>query len=224
MKVMKMLLGAALGIAMHLIAFSNLGSGQDVSARSVPKERPPLFFCEDWKETPAAEPLTQDHVANQNLILGLYGPGKDHMRKSHHDTPADDPFYVWSGLSTGNWAITLRKRDSYVNLTGKSKLRWRTMQTGLRQLHVILKLSDGSWLVSDEAFGPTTDWREGEFSFADFHWHALDIKTVVEVKPVEKPDLSKVDEIGWTDLMTGGSTPASSRVDWIEIYGWSIQR
>jgi hypothetical protein len=33
---------------------------------------------------------------------------------------------------------------------------------------------------------------------------------------VSKPDLSKVDEVGWTDLMIGGSTPASSRVDWIE--------
>jgi hypothetical protein len=146
------------------------------------------------------------------------------MRKSHHDAPADDPYYVWSGLSTGNWAITLRSSDSFVNLTGKSKLRWRTMQTGLRQLHVVLKLADGTWVVSNEASGPTTDWKEEEFSFADFHWHALDIKTVVETKPLDKPDLSKVDEVGWTDLMTGGGTPASSRVDWIEIYGWPAKR
>jgi hypothetical protein len=224
MKVMNVLPWAALAITIQLIAFAKLSDGQEASARSVPKARPPLFFREDWKETPAAQPLTQDHVANPSLILGLYGPGKDHMRKSHHDTPADDPFYVWSGLSTGNWAITLRKSDSYVNLTGKSKLRWRTMQTGLRQLHVIIKLSDGNWLVSDQAFGPTTDWQEAEFSFADFRWHALDIKTIIESKPVEKLDLSKVEEIGWTDLMTGGSTPASSRVDWIEVYGWPVQR
>jgi hypothetical protein len=36
---------------------------------------------------------------------------------------------------------------------------------------------------------------------------------------VERPDLSRVDEIGWTTLMTGGGTPASSRVDWMEVYG-----
>jgi len=33
-----------------------------------------------------------------------------------------------------------------------------------------------------------------------------------------------VDEIGWTDLMTGGGTPASSRVDWFEVYGWPVKR
>jgi hypothetical protein len=195
--------------------FAGPGSGQENSARSVPTERPPLYFREDWKETPAALPLTQDHVANTSLVLGLYGPGRDHMRKSHHDIPADDPYYVWSGLSTGNWAITLRSNDSSVNLTGKSKIRWRTMETGLRQLHVVLKLVNGTWIVSNEGSGPTTDWKEEEFSLADFHWHALDIQTVLETKSLEKPDLSKVDEVGWTDLMTGGGTPASSRVDWI---------
>lgn len=76
--------------------------------------------------------------------------------------------------------------------------------------------------MSNEASGSTTDWKEEEFSFADFHWHALDIKTILETKRLEKPELSKVDEVGWTDLMTACSTPASSRVDWIEISGWPI--
>ncbi len=59
--------------------------------------RPPLFFREDFKENAAATPITQAHVANPDLILGLYGPGADSIRKSHHDRPADDPYYVWSG-------------------------------------------------------------------------------------------------------------------------------
>lgn len=218
------LLASWLGIVTGFIVSPNCGRAQENSARNVAKERPPLSFREDWKTTPAAEPLTQDHVANPSLILGLYGPGKNHMRKSHHDTPTDDPYYVWSGLSTGNWVIALHKSDSFVNLTGKSKIRWRTMQTGLRQLHLVLKLANGTWLVSDQASGPTTDWREEEFSLADLSWHTLDITTVIETRPVRQPDLSKVDEIGWTDLMTGGSTPASSRLDWIEVYGWPIAR
>ena len=39
-------------------------------------DRPGFFFREDWKESPPATPITQDHVANPNLVLKLYGPGK----------------------------------------------------------------------------------------------------------------------------------------------------
>jgi hypothetical protein len=46
--------------------------------------RPQLFLREDWKETPAATPVTQAHVVSKDLILGLYGPGCDSLRKSHH--------------------------------------------------------------------------------------------------------------------------------------------
>ena len=46
----------------------------------------------------------------------------------------------------------------------------------------------------------------------------------MEGAAVERPDLSRVDEIGWSTLMTGGGTPACSRVDWIEIYGRAVPR
>lgn len=187
-------------------------------------ERPPLFFREDWKETPAVTPVTQAEVNNPDLLLAVYGAGKDHVRKSHHDHPADDPFYVWSGQSTGNWLVTLRKKGFYVDLSGLSKLRWRTKQTGLRQLHVVLKLAGGTWLVSDQGLGPMSDWEESEWAFADLRWHALDINTITEQASIDRPDLGKVDEIGWTDLMVGGGTPASSRVDWIEVHGWPVKR
>jgi hypothetical protein len=52
----------------------------------------------------------------------------------------------------------------------------------------------------------------------------MNIKTVVEGAWVEKPDLSRVDEIGWTELAPGGGTPASSRVDWIEVHGRPVER
>ena len=44
-------------------------------------------------------------MANPDLLLGLYGPGEDGIKKSHHDKPADDPYYIWSGTCTGNWAV-----------------------------------------------------------------------------------------------------------------------
>ena len=101
---------------------------------------------EDWKEIPAATPVTQDHVVNNDLLLGLYGPGCDSIKKSHHDSPADDPYYIWSGTCLGNWAVTLKNTKSYVDLSSYGKIMWRSKQSGLRCLHLVLKLADGTWL------------------------------------------------------------------------------
>ena len=198
-----------------LKAFLVLAGGASLLAQ----ERPGLFFREDWKEILAATPVTQEHVANPDLILSLYGPGKAAIRKSHHDTPADDPYYVWSGECPGNWAVGLRHRGAFVDLTGLAKVRWRNKQAGFRQLRLILKLADGTWLVSDQVDGPSADWRVREFNLGDIRWRMLDIEGVIESAWVDKPDLSRVDEVGFTDLMRGGGTPACSRLDWIEVYG-----
>lgn len=186
--------------------------------------RPSLFFREDFKEIPAATPVTQAHIANRDLILGLYGPGCDSIKKSHHETPADDPYYIWSGLCTGNWAVTLKNSKSFVDLTGYAKIQWRSKQAGLRCLHLVLKLADGTWLVSSEGDCISKDWRITEFNLMDLNWYTLNIKSVIEVRPVKDPDLSKVDEIGFTDLMPGGGSDACSRLDWIEVYGKTVSR
>jgi len=188
------------------------------------QERPGLFFREDWKETPAATPVTQEHVANAQLLVTLHGPGKALIKKSHHDKPLDDPYYIWSGDCKENWAVSLRDKDSYVDLTGLAKVRWRSKQAGFRQLRLIVKLASGQWIIGDQADGPSVDWRLAEFNIGDQRWRRLDIKTVVEGAWVEKPDLSRVDEIGWTDLMPGGGSIACSRLDWIEVDGKTVPR
>jgi hypothetical protein len=186
--------------------------------------RPALFFREDWKEIPAATPVTQKHVASKDLVLGLYGPGCDSIKKSHHDAPADDPYYIWSGTCIGNWAVTLKNSSSYVDLSSYGKILWRSKQSGLRCLHPVLKLADGTWLVGSQGDCMSNDWRITEFNISDINWYSLNIKNIVEVKPVVKPDLSKVDEIGFTDLMPGGLSDACSRLDWIEVYGKPVKR
>lgn len=186
--------------------------------------RPSLFFREDWKEIPAATPVTQDHVSDKNLIMNLYGPGCDSIKKSHHNQPADDPFYIWSGTCLGNWALTLKSKTNFVDLTGFAKIVWRSKQSGFRNLRIILKLEDNTWLISDEYDSQSKDWRVREFNMADIIWYQLDIRSVVEGAPVSKPDLSKVDEIGFTDLMKGGQSIACSRLDWIEVYGKAVKR
>ncbi len=190
-----------------------------LAAAAAAQERPGLFFREDWKETPAATPLTQEHVANPALLLTRHGPAQAQIKKSHHDTPKDDPYYVWSGDTEGNWAISLRHKSALVDLTGQARIVWRAKQSGFRRLRIILKTADGAWLVSDHADDDSLDWRVREFNLPDIRWRTLDIEKVVEGAWAKSVDLSRVAEIGITDLMRGGGTPASSRLDWIEIYG-----
>ena len=186
--------------------------------------RPSLFFREDWREIPAATPVTQEHVANKDLVLGLYGPGCDSIKKSHHETPADDPYYIWSGLCLGNWVVTLKNNKSYVDLSRYAKIIWRSKQSGLRCLHLVLKLADGTWLVGSQSDCISKDWRINELNIMDVNWYSLNISSVIEVKPISDPDLTRVDEIGFTDLMTGGASDACSRLDWIEVYGKPVPR
>ena len=188
------------------------------------QDRPGLFFREDWKETPAALPITQAHVANPDLALSLHGPGQAGIKKSNHDKPADDPFYVWSGQAEGNWAVSLRHRRNQVDLRGLAKVRWRSKQGGFRSLRIVVKLADGTWLVSDAADPASADWRVREINVSDIRWRKLDIETVVEAEWVDRPDLSRVDEIGFTDLMRGGQSRSCSRLDWIEVYGKPVSR
>jgi hypothetical protein len=49
--------------------------------------------------------------------------------------------------------------------------------------------------------------------------NSSDISSVIEGAPVSHPDFTRVDEIGFTDLMRGGQRAACSRLDWIEVYG-----
>ena len=204
--------GAALVAAVALAAGGSSGSAA-------------LFFREDWAETPAASPLTQDHVANPDVVLALLGPGAGQLKKSHHDRPADDPYYVWSGEAEAGWAVSLARRDALVDLSVPgARVRWRARQSGFRQLHLVLRVDASTWLVSEQFDGASEKWREHDFPIRNVQWRGLDIATVVEDKPSTTPDLSRVTAVGFTDLMRGGGTPASSRLDWIEVYGRAVPR
>lgn len=180
--------------------------------------RPSLLLREDWKETPPETPVTQEHVANPDLVLQRHGPGKDGIKKSNHDKPEDDPFYIWSGTCEGNWMLSLRPKDYLIDLTGYAKIRWRSKQSGFRQLRIVIQLEDESWLVSDLYDDQSKDWRIREFNVSDINWYGLNIEDIRETKHIEAPDLSRVHAIGFTDLMAGGMSSACSRLDWIEVY------
>ncbi len=208
----------------YIVIVAGLAVASFLHGAPAGKPRPGLFFREDWRETPAATPVTQDHVAHADVVVTRHGPAEAQIKKSHHDQPADDPYYVWSGDTTGTWAVSLRHRQAWVDLTGQAKVIWRSKQTGFRQLRLILKLAGGNWIVSDQFDGDSTDWRIREWNLADLRWRVLDIKKMTEGRWEPNPDLGRVEEIGFTDIMAGGGTPASSRLDWIEVYGSAVKR
>ncbi len=200
-------------IGFFLPLFTSGASAEDVG-------RPELLFREDWAATPAQLPVDQSHVAHPDLQLHLHGPSRDLIKKSHHDQPADDPHYIWSGrCAVGNWAVSLERLTGAFDLTGQAKVRWRTKQSGFRTLRIMVRTAEGQWLVGHLGDDASRDWRIREFNMIDMQWRNLLIETVVEEDPVlTDPDLSRITHIGFTDLMLGGNSRACSRLDWIEVY------
>lgn len=215
-----------LGIACSAFAQQ---SGQQKKERPAPATHPPLFFREEWKQGPAGgeHTVTEEAVANPNLELKLYGPSAKEITETGSAQDANNPIHIWTGLCASNCAVALRDKNNYVDLTGLAKIRWLTKTSGFQKVHPILKLADGTWLVGDHGDGSTVDWHEGDFSLADVRWLRLDIeKVVTKGNWVQNPDLSKVDEVGFTDLMpASGHGPGGwSDVAWIEVYGKPVKR
>ncbi len=130
-------------------------------------------------------------------------------------------------MTTSPVAVALRDKGNYVDLTGLARIRWQTKVSGFHKVRPIVKLADGTWLVGDEADGSPLDWHDSDFSIAEVRWLKLDIdKVVTRGNWVEHPDLSKVDEIGFTDLMpSSGHGPGGwSDVAWFEVYGKPVKR
>ena len=184
----------------------------------------PLYFREDWKETPAETPVTQNHVGNPDLTLALYGTAKDQIKKSHHDRPADDPYYIWSGTCKGSWGVTLARKDRALDLSRGGLVQWRSKQSGERFPRILIRLADGRFYVSDQTDTNAGDWHVFSFIVDRLTWSALNLDTFMPVPSDKKPDLRKVVEIGFTDLEPGGGTPVSSRIDWVEVFGYAVPR
>jgi hypothetical protein len=135
------------------------------------------------------------------------------------------------GPSThANCLITLRHRTNDVDLSGVATIKWRTRVSGFHCLRPVVKLASGQWLVGDKcAQGPQTSWQDQEIQFVDIRWRNLNIDEVVEARDgywVDFPDLSRVEEIGFTDLMRGAGhgSGGGSRVDWVEVTGKPVPR
>jgi len=193
-------------------------------AAAQPASGAPLWFREDWKEIPAATPVTQEHVNNPDLTLHTYGQAKESIKKSHHDQPANDPYYIWSGDCKGSWGLTLSKAGAGADFSKGGVIRWRSRQSGERFLRILIRLADGTFYVSDQTDRNSPEWHIFSFILDRVTWSAFDIDKFVPIPGRKKPDLSNVTEVGFTDLEPGAGSNVSSRIDWIEVYAQSAAR
>ena len=191
--------------------------------------RPPLFLKEDWKQIPGGgeHPVTPASIAGAGVELKLYGASSKEIQLTGADGDDNNPTHVWTGLCTTPCGLALRDKARYVDLTGLARIRWNVKTSGFHSVRPIVKLADGTWLVGDHTDASMLDWLVGEFSIASLRWLKLDPERLVTTGNfVDKPDLSKVDEVGFVDLIpASGHGPGGwSDVAQIEIYGNAVKR
>ncbi len=152
----------------------------------------------------------------------------------HVTSEGGAPPHTFSGMCAQPCALALRHKTSDADLRGLAKMRWVTKTSAFHLVRPIIKRADGTWLVGDHAEGHEFDWHESEFYFSELRWQRLNIEKVTPFGGwAENVDLSKVEEIGFTDLMPGGghgtqrgkqSPTAWSDVARIEVYANPARR
>jgi hypothetical protein len=227
------LVGGTMMYSLHAQAPSDGARAGGVSrATRTPGEaprppRPGLFWKEEWQQTPQGgeHPLSAES-ASPSLELKLYVPsGELLMNGSAGDE--NNPTHIWTGLCTSPCAVALRDRTRFADLSGLARIRWNSKMSGFHQVRPIVKLADGTWLIGDRPTGTAHDWLVSETSYGDLRWLKLDITRVVTVGNfLEAVDLTRVDEIGFADLMpSSGHGPGGwADVAQIEVYGQPVAR
>ncbi len=192
--------------------------------------RAPLFFREDWKQTPAGGEHPVDiptALSNPNLELKLLGPTGKEILMTGAATDENNPTHLWTGMCTTPCGFSLREKNSFADLTGLARIKMVTKVSGFHKVHPIVKLADGTVLVGDKAEGSTVDWLESDIAVSELRWRKLDAERLVTVGDwVANPNLGKIDEIGFVDLMPGSGHGQGgwSDVARIEVYAKTVKR
>lgn len=196
-----------------------------------PSVRPPLLYREEWTQPPYEGELddekrrirrAEEAIGNRNLELKLYGPDVKNLLVALHEGRHD----LWTGLVLSPVAATLRHKEYYVNLTGRARVRWITRTQSLHVIHPMLKLADGTLIAGSHTVATDGDFLASEVSFNNQRWYVVDPQKLVTTTEYKNPDLSKVDEIGFVDLMPSGGKGFAgwSNLSTIEIYALPVPR
>jgi hypothetical protein len=264
------LLLAAVGVtALRPSAQGTAAPASQATAGRTPPAPPPLFFREDWSGKRAPRDcvnlhdarcevaLTQEFVATPTLELQMYGGGK---RRIEHGEWLGAVLvqrdHLFTGMTEQPFAIAFRDKNNYVDLSGLAMIRWAAVRaSGLHFVHLIIKLADGTWMLSEHGYGGNQlQVRPVEFTISDpeKRWMKLDIDRVVTLGPrepepvdrakadkidaemarysvwvdVNRIDLTKVDAVGFADLMPGSGHGYGGFISMgaIEVYGKKVPR
>lgn len=191
----------------------------DPNAASIPgylANPPPRSIARDW----GGPSCVQLAGYNQNPPPERVAAGQ----------PTDPP-NLWTGVCMTPVAVTLRDRARYVDLTGLARIRWITRVSGFHVVRPLVKLADGNWFVGDYGEGApsanSTLFLDSEFALSSVRWRPLDISRVVTIGQAwATPDLSRVDEVGFADLVPGSGHGWGGfvNVGRIEVYGKPVPR
>jgi hypothetical protein len=209
-----------------------------------PAKAAPLAFKVDWvrpknqEDTKIRYMPVQENIADPNVEMKFYGAAKQILTTG---LPGSDitPYGVWTGTAeSGPFAVTFRLKDRYVDLTGLANIKWYTKTSGFHVVRPVVKLANGTMMVADLAFSSVPKLSVSEFSLTNVRWIKLDPARVVTVNMgaatanpnneiwVPNPDLSKVEEIGFADLMPGSGhgTGGYIQLGQIEVYANTVPR
>ena len=202
----------------------------------------PLFMKVEWVrpqsqvDTKVRYMPVQENIADPNVEIKYYGAGAKQILTT--GAPGNDitPYGVWTGTADSPFAITFKLKNNYVDLTGLANIRWFTKSSGFHVVRPVIKLANGTMLVGDSAFTSVTRLTFSEFSLANVRWIKLDPQKIVTLNSgpavanpngeiwAPNPDLSKVEEIGFADLMPGSGhgTGGWIQLGNIEVYGKTV--
>jgi hypothetical protein len=209
-------------------------SGRGGGRGAVPQ--PTLVLKENFQRGPTEEnehPVAAMNLTNPNLEVAVHGRDAKNVMISGAGA---NPINLWTGLTTEPVAVLLRDKTSYLDLSGLARIKWVTRASGFHVVRPVVKLADGTMLIGDHTDSHTTAFLESEFTLYDVRWVKLDPERIVTIGAyggvgdaaawVEKPDLTKVDAVGFADLMPGSGHGSGGwvNVTHIEVYGKAVPR
>lgn len=197
----------------------------------------PVFLDVNWVR-PASQTgqtkVVQENIGDANLELKQYGLHDSCLLTSGNPGSDTTPFSVWSGECEQPFATLFRHKSSYVDLTNGGKVRWGVKTSGFHVVRPVVKLADGSMFVGDYASASVPMLVTSEFVPAAIRWVKLDPKRLVTMGGTGgafneiwvTPDLARVDEVGFVDLMPGSGhgTGGYIHVSQFQVYGRPVAR
>jgi hypothetical protein len=179
--------------------------------------------------------LVQDNIGDPNLELKQYGLHESCLLTSGDPGSETTPFSVWSGECQQPFATLFRHKSSYLDLTGTAKIKWAVKTSGFHVARPVVKLADGTMYVGEAAAASVPMLLESEVPVGTIRWIKLDPKRVVTMGRQNAPfneiwvpnvDLSRVDEVGFVDLMpaSGHGTGGYIHISRFQVYGRAVPR